>query len=310
MTTARAAQAAFDRLRALATARGRSILRGAGAKKKACNSRRRRLAARVRFIDRSRVRTTIKKLQALKANGERFAMLTAYDTPSAMIAELAGVPILLVGDSLGMVVHGFETTLPVTLDDMVRHTAAVVRGSATAMVVADLPFLTYADEAQAVRSAQRLMQEGGAHAVKLEGGRAVIDVVRKLCGLGVPVMGHLGYTPQSTLAIGVQVQAKDAAAAAVLLEDALALQEAGAFAVVLELIPRDLAAEATRRLSIPTIGIGAGPSCDAQVQVWHDVLGLYDHAPRHAKRYAEIGKAVRGALESYVAEVRDGAFPV
>jgi 3-methyl-2-oxobutanoate hydroxymethyltransferase len=246
----------------------------------------------------------------MKTRGERFAMLTAYDYTSAKIAERAGVPVLLVGDSLGMVVLGRETTLPVTLEDMVRHTAAVVRGSQAALVVADLPFLTYASEGAAVASAARLMQDGGAHAVKLEGGRPLAPIVRRLVELGVPVMGHLGYTPQSTLQIGVRIQAKDDAGAAALVEDALALEAAGAFAVVLELIPAALAAEVTSRLRIPTIGIGAGPGCDGQVQVWHDVLGLYDDkTPKHAKRYAEIGSAIEQALKDYVLEVGQQRFP-
>ncbi len=253
--------------------------------------------------------TTITTLKGLKAKGQRFAMVTAYDAPSALIAERAGVPVLLVGDSLGMVVHGHESTLKVTLEDMVRHTAAVARGAKEALVVADLPFLTYASEADAVASARRLLQEGGAQAVKLEGGRAILPMVRRLVELGVPVMGHLGYTPQSTLQIGVKVQAREAEAAEALIEDALALEAAGAFAIVLELIPEDLAARVTQRLAIPTIGIGAGPSCDGQVQVWHDLLGLFERAPRHAKRYAEVGDVIRAALEAYVTEVREGVFP-
>ena len=253
---------------------------------------------------------TLRDVQAMKARGERIVMLTAYDHPSARLADAAGIPLLLVGDSLGMVVHGHGTTLPVTLDDMVRHAAAVVRGARQALVIVDLPFLTYASEADAVASARRLMQEAGVHAVKLEGGAAVIPIVRRLVELGVPVMGHLGFTPQAQHQLGLRVQGKDAAGARRLIEDALALEAAGAFAVVLELVPGPLAKAVTERLSIPTIGIGAGPDCDGQVQVWHDVLGLFDgKPPRHAKRFAEIGDAIGKALADYAAEVRDGRFP-
>jgi 3-methyl-2-oxobutanoate hydroxymethyltransferase len=256
------------------------------------------------------VRTSIQAIQAMKTAKTPIPMLTAYDFTSAQIADRAGVPLLLVGDSLGMVVLGHDTTLPVTLDDMVRHAAAVVRGSAGALVVGDLPFLTYASEADAVLAARRMMQEAGVQAVKLEGGAAILPIVKRLVDLGVPVMGHLGYTPQSTMQIGIRVQAKDDAGAQALIDDALALQAAGAFAVVLELIPHALAAEVTQRLTIPTIGIGAGPDCDGQVQVWHDILGLYgDKPPKHAKRFAEIGQAIETAVKAYVDEVGAKSFP-
>lgn len=256
------------------------------------------------------MRTTLSDLQRMKAEGRRIPMLTAYDHPSARLADLAGVPLLLVGDSLGMVVHGHETTLPVTLDDMVRHASAVVRGSKQALVVADLPFLTYADEAQAVASAGRLMREAGVQAVKLEGGAPVAGAVRRLTELGVPVMGHLGFTPQSQHQLGLRVQAKAAVEARRLIEDALLLEASGAFAVVLELVPAPLAAEVTRRLRVPTIGIGAGAGCDGQVQVWHDLLGLGgDKPPRHAKRYADVGAEIVRALMAYREEVEAGAFP-
>ena len=246
----------------------------------------------------------------MKRDKTPIVLLTAYDYTAAQIADRAGVPVLLVGDSLGMVMLGFDSTIPVTLDDMARHAGAVVRGSANAMVVCDLPFLTYANEADAVTAARRLMQDAGVQAVKLEGGRAVAPIVKRLVDLGVPVMGHLGYTPQATLQIGIRVQAKDEAGAEILIEDALALQEAGAFAVVLELIPRALAARVTERLTIPTIGIGAGLECDGQVQVWHDILGLYgEKSPRHAKRFAEIGQAVEAAVKTYVDEVSARRFP-
>ena len=255
------------------------------------------------------MRITVADVQRMKAEGRRIPMLTAYDAPSARLAEAAGVPLLLVGDSLGMVVHGHDTTLPVTLDDMVRHAAAVVRGSGRALVVGDLPFLTYADEASAVGSAGRLMREAGVGAVKLEGGAAVAPAVRRLVDFGVPVMGHLGFTPQSQHTLGLKVQAKAAAEARRLVEDALALQAAGAFAVVLELVPAPLAAEVTRRLAVPTIGIGAGAGCDGQVQVWHDLLGLGGRSPRHARRFAEIGDAVVAAVTAYREEVEAGTFP-
>ena len=256
------------------------------------------------------MRTTILDLQKMKQSGRRIAMLTAYDVTSAQIADRAAIPILLVGDSLGMVVLGHETTLPVTLDDMVRHAAAVVRGSTEALIVADLPFLSYANEADAVRAAGRLMQEAGAQAVKLEGAGGNLPIVRRLVELGVPVMGHLGYTPQSTHQIGIRVQAKGAAAARALIDDALALQEAGCFAVVLELVPAALAAAVTERLTIPTIGIGAGAGCDGQVQVWHDILGLWgEKSPRHAKRFAEVGQVIETALKAYAAGVSDASFP-
>ena len=256
------------------------------------------------------MRTTLRDIRGMKQAGERIVMLTAYDHPSAALAERAGVRLLLVGDSLGMVVLGHDTTLPVTLDAMVHHAGAVVRGAPGALVVADLPFLTYATPADAVASARRLMQEAGAQAVKLEGGLPVAATVRHLTELGVPVMGHLGFTPQAQHQLGVRVQARQAAEARQLLADAQALEAAGAFAVVLELVPSALAAAVTQRLGIPTIGIGAGAGCDGQVQVWHDVLGLTaGRSPRHAKRYAELGQAIEAALRDYVAEVQAGAFP-
>ena len=255
------------------------------------------------------IRTSILDIQKMKQRGERFAMVTAYDYTAAQLADRAGIPLLLVGDSLGMML-GHSTTVPVTLNDMVHHATAVVRGCAKALVVADLPFLSYADTDRAIDAAGRLMQEAGAHAVKLEGGVAVAPTVRRLVDLGIPVMGHLGFTPQSVHQIGMRVQGRSTEAATQLLADATALQEAGAFAIVLELVPMSLAEVVTKRLSIPTIGIGAGAGCDGQVQVWHDLLGLYDDMqPRHAKRYAELGKTIETALRSYATEVRDGSFP-
>jgi 3-methyl-2-oxobutanoate hydroxymethyltransferase len=236
-------------------------------------------------------------------------MLTAYDYASARIADRAGVPLILVGDSLGMVMEGYDTTLPVTLADMVSSAAAVVRGARNALVIADLPFLTYADKPSAITASRRLMQEAQVQAVKLEGGAAVTAIVEHLVQCGVHVMGHLGFTPQSQHTLGVRVQAKQAACARRLLEDALALEAAGAFAVVLELVPAPLAAEVSHRLRIPTIGIGAGAGCDGQVQVWHDLLGLFETSPRHARRYAEIGSAIEEAIRAYAADVEHKRFP-
>ena len=256
------------------------------------------------------MRFSISDLQAMKASGHRIAMVTAYDFSSARLAERAGVKILLVGDSLGMVVQGHEDTLRVRIDDMVLHAAYVARGATDALIVADLPFLSYATIEDAVKAAGRLVQEAGVQAVKLEGGRSVAPIVRRLVDLGIPVMGHLGYTPQSTNQIGVRVQAKDVAGGRALVEDALALEAAGAFAVVFELIPAPLAAAVTGRLKIPTIGIGAGAGCDGQVQIWHDILGLIDGKVfRHSKRYGEAGNLITAMLRSYVQEVEAGDFP-
>ncbi|WP_040508939.1 3-methyl-2-oxobutanoate hydroxymethyltransferase [Gluconobacter morbifer] len=255
-------------------------------------------------------RRTILDIRKMKAAGEKIAMLTAYDFASALIAERAGVPMLLVGDSLGMVMHGHDTTLPVTVEDMILHARMVMRGSREALVVVDLPFLSYATKQDAVTAARRVMQEGGGQALKLEGGIEIVPVVRHLTERGVPVMGHLGLTPQSQHQIGLRVQAREAAAARRLMDDALALEAAGAFALVLEVVPAPLAEAVSRRLTIPVIGIGAGAGCDGQVQVWHDVLGLFDEkSPRHARRFAEIGAEMTQAVGQYVAEVRDGMFP-
>ena len=256
------------------------------------------------------MRTTLAELQTMKLRGEKIAMLTAYDYTSALIADRAGVPMLLVGDSLGMVMQGHGTTLPVTLDDIASHTAAVARGASQALIVADLPFMTYATVEDAIAGARRLMGEAGAQAVKLEGGQAVVETVRRLTDFGAPVMGHLGFRPQSQHQIGLKVQGKDAHSARDMIADALALQAAGAFSIVLELVPAALAAAISKQLSIPTIGIGAGAGCDGQVQVWHDILGLYgDKPPRHAKRYAQLGTVIEEALRAYVSDVSAGAFP-
>ncbi|MFT8786653.1 3-methyl-2-oxobutanoate hydroxymethyltransferase [Gluconobacter cerinus] len=255
-------------------------------------------------------RQTVDGIRKMKAAGERIPMLTVYDYPSALIAERAGIPMLLVGDSGGMVVHGYDTTLPMTVDDMIFHAKMVTRASRSALVVVDLPFMSYATVPDAASSARRVMQEGGGQALKLEGGQEILPMVRHLTAMGVPVMGHLGLTPQAQHQIGLKVQAREASAARQLLDDALALEQAGAFAVVLEVVPAPLAEVITKRLSIPVIGIGAGPHCDGEVQVWHDVLGLYDgKTPRHAKRFAEIGAAIEKTVREYAEDVRAGVFP-
>ncbi|MFN0145699.1 MAG: 3-methyl-2-oxobutanoate hydroxymethyltransferase [Dehalococcoidia bacterium] len=258
-------------------------------------------------------RISVHRLREWKAEGRRFAMITAYDYPSGRLVEQAGIPVILVGDSLGSVVLGYESTVPVTMEDILYHTRAVVRATEKAIVVADMPFMSYqwsADEA--IRNAGRLLQEGGATAVKLEGGSHVVPLVRRMVECGIPVMGHLGLTPQSVNQFGGhKVQGKTPAAAAKLIGDAQALEDAGAFAVVLETIPAPLARMVTERLMVPTIGIGAGPDCDAQVQVFHDLLGIYDDRRplRHAKRYAVLGATIREAVRAYASEVESAAFP-
>ena len=258
-------------------------------------------------------RYSIHSLRELKARGQRFAMITAYDFPGARLVEQAGARIILVGDSLGSVVLGYDSTVPVTMDDILHHTRAVVRGTERAIVVADMPFMSYqANADEAVRNAGRLLQEGGATAVKLEGGSNVAPLVRRMVESGIPVMGHLGLTPQSVNQFGGhKVQGRTPAAAARLVNDARALEEAGAFAIVLETIPAPLAKMVSGRLTVPTIGIGAGPDCDGQVQVFHDMLGIYDdcRAMKHARAYANLGATIRQAVRDYIAEVESGAFP-
>ena len=248
----------------------------------------------------------------MKRDGEKIPMVTAYDYTAARIADAAGIPIVLVGDSLGMVVLGYDSTIPVTMDDMVRHTRMVSRGASDALIVADLPFMAYqVDANEAMRNAGRLMQEGGAHTVKMEGGVAIADTVRRIVDAGAPVMGHIGLTPQSVNALGgYRVQGRTRATARRLLDDAVALQDAGAYSVVLECVPSPLARVITERLSIPTIGIGAGPDCDGQVQVFHDMLGLFsDFLPKHARRYATLADDIAAAFRRYADDVRAGDFP-
>lgn len=257
-------------------------------------------------------RLTANDIRAMKAKGEKIPVITAYDYPTARLADEAEFPIILVGDSLGMVVLGYDSTIPVTMDDMVHHTGAVARGANRALIVADMPFMSFQiSSADALRNAGRLVQEGGAQSVKLEGGESVAEEVRRIVGLGIPVMGHVGLTPQSVHRFGgYRVQGKAREQAAQLLRDAQALEEAGAYAVVLELIPAPLARIITQRLTIPTIGIGAGPHCDGQVQVLHDMLGLYpDFVPKHTKQYLRLSELISDALRRYVQEVREGVFP-
>jgi 3-methyl-2-oxobutanoate hydroxymethyltransferase len=258
------------------------------------------------------MRTTILDLQKMKKLGQRIPMVTAYDATGAHWVEAAGVPAILVGDSLGMVVQGHDTTLPVTFDEMVYHTKMVVRGTSKSMIIGDLPFLSYQVSIEdAIRNAGRLLKEGGAGAVKLEGGAHMAETIHRLTQIGIPVMAHIGLTPQSVNALGgFRVQGKDEQSAIRLIDDALQLQEAGAFAIILETIPAPLAVRITERLRIPTIGIGAGPGCDGQIQVFHDMLGLIEgFTPRHAKHYAEIGREMEEAIQRYMAEVQAGEFP-
>ena len=257
-------------------------------------------------------RVTANDIKAMKAKGEKIPVITAYDYPTARLADEAEFPIILVGDSLGMVVLGYDSTIPVTMDDMVHHTGAVARGANRALIVADMPFMSFQiSSADALRNAGRLVQEGGAQSVKLEGGESVAEEVRRIVGSGIPVMGHVGLTPQSVHRFGgYRVQGKAREQAAQLLRDAQALEEAGAYAVVLELIPAPLARIITQRLTIPTIGIGAGPHCDGQVQVLHDMLGLYpDFVPKHTKQYLHLSELISDALRRYAQEVREGVFP-
>lgn len=252
---------------------------------------------------------TVHDLRAWKAEGKRFAMLTAYDYPTARILDEAGIPVLLVGDSLAENVLGYETTLPVTMEEMLHHTRAVARGARAAMVVADMPFLSYqVSVEEGIRNAGRFVKEAGAHAVKLEGPQ--LELTGRLVELGIPVMGHVGLTPQSVHGLGgYRVQGRGEEAARRLLDQALAIEKAGAFSIVLEAIPAELAREITARLQIPTIGIGAGPCCDAQVLVLTDLLGLSERVPKLAKAYADLRGAIATAARAFAEEVAAGAFP-
>src|SRR4051794_11051889 len=252
------------------------------------------------------------ELAELKQRGQKIVMVTAYDAPSGRLADAAGVDLILVGDSAAMVVLGHDSTVPATLDEMLVLVRAATRGARRPLVVADMPFGTFqVSDEKAVENAIRLVKEGGAEAVKLEGGRAVTSRVRAIAAAGIPVMGHIGLTPQTATALGgFKAQGRTAAKAAELYADALALETAGCFAVVLEAVPAEVAERVTAALRVPTIGIGAGASCDGQVLVWHDMLGLYDgRAPRFVKRYADLAGAITTALASYADEVRGGRFP-
>ena len=248
----------------------------------------------------------------MKAMGEKIAMVTAYDFPQAKLAEKAGVDVILVGDSLGMVVLGYDSTVPVTLSDMIHHTKAVKRGAKDTFIVTDLPFMTYhVSRADAMRAAGAIMQEGGAHAVKLEGGGEVIETIKMLTQAGVPVMAHLGLTPQMAGVLGgYKVQGKTAEAASLLLEEAIKCEEAGAFAIVLECIPKQVAREVSSRLKIPTIGIGAGVDADGQVLVYHDLVTYgVDRVPKFVKQYGNVNHVVENSIRQYVEEVKTKVFP-
>ncbi|MDR9459274.1 MAG: 3-methyl-2-oxobutanoate hydroxymethyltransferase [Dehalococcoidia bacterium] len=258
------------------------------------------------------MRVTIGDIREMKQRGEKIPMLTAYDYAFAKIIDEAGVPLILVGDSLGMVILGYESTIPVTMDEMIHHVKAVVRGTKHALVIGDMPFMTYHVSLEdTLRNAARFIQEGGAQAVKLEGGEVVADKVNRLVSCGIPVQGHIGLTPQSVNQLGgYKVVGKTPEVAVRLLNDAKSLEEAGAFSIVLECVPAPLSQLITERVTVPTIGIGAGKGCDGQVQVVSDILGLFtDFVPKHAKQYAKLNQTVTIAVTDYIAEVKAGDFP-
>jgi len=251
-------------------------------------------------------------IQAMKNEGKRITMLTAYDYPMALLEDRAGIEIILVGDSVGMTVLGYENTIPVTMDEMIHHTKAVSRGAKYALILGDMPFMSYnASEREAIINAGRFMKEGGADAVKLEGGASVKETVKALVKAGIPVMGHIGLTPQTISMLGgFKVQGKDAQAAQKIIDDALLLEDAGAFSVLLEAVPGPIAKRVTERLKVPTIGIGAGVHCDGQVLVVHDMLGLFDRfTPKFAKRYVNLSEMILKAFDAYREEVLKGSFP-
>jgi 3-methyl-2-oxobutanoate hydroxymethyltransferase len=257
-------------------------------------------------------RLTTRDIVAMKREGRRIAAITAYDYTSARMVDTAGVPLILIGDTLGMVVQGEDTTLPVTLDQVIYHARIVAKGAQRAMLVGDMPFMTYQiSPEEALRNAARLMTEGKVGAVKIEGGADVAPTVERMVRAGIPVCGHLGFTPQSAHTLGgPRIQAREPAAAMSLIADAKALESAGAFAVVLELVPAVVAAETSRRISIPTIGIGSGPHCDGEIQVFHDLFGLYtDFQPRHTRRYLNVAEQISAAARDFVEDVVAGHFP-
>ena len=258
------------------------------------------------------MRISINKIREMKQKGEKITMLTAYDYVTAKLVEEVGIPMILVGDSLGMVVLGYESTIPVTMEEMLHHTKAVVRGTIKALIVGDMPFMTYhLSTEQALQNAARFIQEAGTQAVKLEGGVTVADKVKRIVDCGIPVMGHIGLTPQSINQIGgYKIQGKTPEVAARMLDDAKALEQAGAFAVVLETVPTALATLITEKISIPTIGIGAGVGCDGQVQIINDIMGSYTgYIPKHAKQYAKLVDIMSNAISQYHEEVTTGQFP-
>jgi 3-methyl-2-oxobutanoate hydroxymethyltransferase len=258
------------------------------------------------------MRVTITEIKEMKHRKEKIPMLTTYDYVTAKMVDEAGVPLILVGDSLGMVMLGYESTIPVTMEEMIHHTKAVVRGAKKALIIGDMPFMTYhVSVSDALHNAARFIQEGGAQAVKLEGGEVVAETVRRIVDCGIPVMGHIGLTPQYIHQLGgFKVKGKAVKEAKKLLSDACILEEAGAFAIVLECTPAPLSKLITQKLNIPTIGIGAGPDCDGQIQVISDLLGLYtDFVPRHAKQYAKLAGEIKVAVSSYISEVKSLSFP-
>jgi 3-methyl-2-oxobutanoate hydroxymethyltransferase len=259
-----------------------------------------------------RKKMTLVDIQAMKREGKKITMLTAYDYPMALLEDRAGIDIILVGDSLGMTVLGYENTLPVTMEEMIHHTKAVTRGAKYPFIIGDMPFMSYnTSEREAIINAGRFMKEGGTDAVKLEGGVSVKDIVRAIVKAGIPVMGHIGLTPQTISMLGgFKVQGKDAQAAQKIIDDALLLEDAGAFSILLEAIPDLIAKKITEHLKVPTIGIGAGVHCDGQVLVVHDLLGLFDRfTPKFAKRYVNLSEQMLKAFESYRDEVLKGIFP-
>ncbi len=261
-------------------------------------------------MDRNKI--TPVDIQRMKDEGKKITMLTAYDYPTALLEDRAGIDIILVGDSVGMTVLGYENTLPVTMDEMIHHTKAVSRGTKYALLVGDMPFMSFnTSEREAIINAGRFMKEGGADAVKLEGGASVKEIARAIVKAGIPVMGHIGLTPQTISMLGgFKVQGKDAQAAQKIIDDALSLEEVGVFSVILEAIPAPIAKMITERLKIPTIGIGAGVDCDGQVLVVHDLLGLFDRfTPKFAKRYVNLSELMLKAFQSYIEDVRKGDFP-
>jgi len=258
------------------------------------------------------MRVTISEIKEMKQRREKIPMLTAYDYVTAKMVDEAGMPLILVGDSLGMVMLGYDSTIQVSMEEMLHHTKAVVRGAKKALIIGDMPFMTYqVSISEALHNAGRFVQEGGAQAVKLEGGETVAETIKRIVDCGIPVMGHLGLTPQSVYQLGgYKVQGKTPELAEKLLKDACILEEAGAFAVVLECVPAPLARLITQRVNIPTIGIGAGPDCDGQVQVVSDILGLFtDFVPKHAKQYAKLAGEIKAAVSDYIAEVKSVSFP-